>query len=237
MKNREVKKILKQDAEKIRVGDFSERWEEIGKKINTADSVATQGLTNCEQEVVAIDGSHTYLRDNKKKFILFFCVAAVLIIACLAIVLPITLRKPQERFLSLADLSREDVVQTKFEEGVQGAGIEIIPLSGYEIDSYFLLFSDEQLVKGGGVEIYDEELESVTSLTFYLPDIKSEFSLKHNYKSWNVKKYSIKFLTEKNGELFKTEAIVLGSKVNYELVCFTADENIESVFTKLFGNA
>ncbi len=236
MEEREVEKQLKEDAANLKKRDFSERWEVIKDKIQHSEAGMRDEVL-CEQKVaVSTSGSHSESRGVKKKVLFCAGLVVLLIAVCLAIVLPITLRKHQERFFALSDLKPTDVTQSQFEETLQSAHMQIIDLSDYELDMFYILATDDGKIMGGGVDILDLETESFSNLVFYSSNVKSEFDTANEYKICNTNNIEIKYVTTFKGDHYSTVAIADSGKIIYELTCTTSYEDVIPVFERLFGN-
>ena len=237
MEERNVEKQLQEYADNLKKKDFSERWEVIKDKIQPSeDGVRDEVL--CEQKVVASTcGSRSESGRVKKKALFFSGLIVLLIAVCLAIVLPIMLRKPQERFLALADLNSKDVSQSQFEDELSRSGLKIIDLSSYESDMFYILVAEDNKVMGGGAEVFDFQTSSYTMLRFYSSKVKSEFEISDECKTCTINNVVIKYVTNPKNENFNTVAIADSGTVIYKLDCTTVDENVIPVFERLFGNA
>ncbi len=238
MKENEVERQLKEDASKLKMKDFSERWEVIKDKIHpSGDGVHAEVLS--EQKVLAsTSGSYSQSKGLKKKLLFCSGLIILLIAVCLAIVLPIVLRsKPQERFFALADLVPKDVTQSQFEDELQSSGMQIIDLSKYELETCYILVNEDEKVLGGGVDLLDFETESFTKLVFYSNKVKSDFNISGEYQVCTINSVNIKYITTFKIDYYSTVALADSGTVIYELKCNTSDENATAVFEKLFGNA
>lgn len=236
MEEKDIEKQLKEEAAKLKQKDFAERWEVIKDRISPSVE-GIRGEVLSEQKVSATtSGSHAESGGLKKKLLIFSGLAALLIGVCLAIVLPITLRKPQQqRFLGLADLERKDVNKSEFEHALQNSDMQIIDLN-YELDMLYILVTDDNKVMGGGADVLDPETGSYSQLTFYSSNVKSEFVIGENFQTYSVDNVKIKYETSADNDYYTTVAIADSGSVIYELNCITGDENVIAVFDRLFGN-
>ena len=237
MEEKEVERQLKEDASKLKMKDFSERWEVIKDKIHpSGDGVHNKVL--CEHKVMAsTSGSFSQGKGIKKKLLFCSGLIILLIAVCLAIVLPITLRsKPQERFLGLADLERKNVYESDFNEAIGNADFQLIDLSKFELDALYILLAQNDKVMGGGGEVLDLETESYTQLMFYSSKVKSELVISGMYQVCTMNSVKIKYVTKFANDYYTTVAIADSGAVIYELSCMTGDENVTAVFERLFGN-
>lgn len=235
MEEKDIEKQLKEEAAKLQQKDFAERWKVIKDRISPSVE-GIRGEVLSEQKVsVTTSGSHTESRELKKKIMLFSGLAALLIAVCLAIVLPIALHKPQQRFLGLADLERKNVTESEFNAAIKSSGFQIIDLSHYELDTLYILVSDDEKVMGGKADVLDSETGSFIKLTFYSSNVKSEFVIGENFQTYSVDNVKIKYETSAENDYYTTVAIADSGSVIYELNCMTGDENVIAVFERLFG--
>ncbi|MDE7083830.1 MAG: hypothetical protein K2O81_01145 [Clostridia bacterium] len=236
MEEKDVEKQLKEEAAKLKNKDFSERWEVIKDKIHPS-AEEMRGEVLSEQKVFSTtSGSRSESGVAKKKLILYSGLVVLLIAVCLAIVLPLTLRKPQERFLGLADLERKDVTESEFNTAIENSDIKIIKLSKYELDMLYILTTENSTVLGGGVDVLDLETGSFNKLVFYSSNVTSEFEISNDSEIYNVNNVKIKYITTAGEDYYTTVAIADSGAVIYELNCMTVDENVTAVFDRLFGN-
>ncbi len=236
MKRKDTEKKLKEAAENIKMKDFSERWEVIKDKIQPSEQ-SVRGEVLCEQKVAESNvGNHTIIDGNKKKFLFCAGLFVLLVAVCLAIVLPLTLRKnQQERFLALSDLNSEAVSRIQFEDILENSDMHVIDFSKYELSDCFIYSAEDEKVMGGGVDIIDLEYNCLIKLKFYSSNVTSQFKIVKDYETYNVNNTSIKYITTLTDENYTTVAIADSGKVKYELNCITTDDNVTIVFDRLFG--
>ncbi|MDE7256518.1 MAG: hypothetical protein K2N50_00990 [Clostridia bacterium] len=236
MEEKDVEKQLKEEAAKLKNKDFSERWEVIKDKIHPS-AEEMRGEVLSEQKVfTTTSGSRSERGVAKKKLILYSGLVVLVIAVCLAIALPLTLRKPQERFLGLADLDRKNVSESEFNTAIENSDIQIINLSNYELDMLYILTTENSTVLGGGAEVIDFETDSYNKLVFYSAKVTSDFEISNDSEIYNVNNVKIKYITTAGEDYYTTVAIADSGAVIYELNCMTVDENVTAVFDRLFGN-
>ncbi|MDE6850186.1 MAG: hypothetical protein K2J54_02545 [Clostridia bacterium] len=236
MEQKDVEKQLKEEAAKLKNKDFSERWEVIKDKIHPSGD-EMRGEVLSEQKVFSTtSGNRSESGVVKKKLIFYSGLVVLLIAVCLAIVLPLTLRKPQERFLGLADLDRKNVSESEFNTAIENSDIKIINLSNYELEALYILVNKDNKVLGGSADIVDFQTDSYTQLVFYSSNVKSEFEISNDSEIYNINNVKIKYITTAGEDYYTTVAIADSGAVIYELNCMTVDENVTAVFDRLFGN-
>ena len=237
MEEKEVERQLKEDAEKLKMKDFSERWEVIKDKIHpTVEMTDDEVLSG--QKVLASDyGSHSESKGVKKKLLFGVGLIVLIVAVCLAIVLPIKLRKPQERFLSPDDLESKSVTESEFYAAIQSSELQIVDLSAYELDLLYIFTDDNGKVMGGEANVIDFENSSVTKLTFYSNKVQSELKIANDCWTCTIDGTKIKYVTSSEDGYYSTVALADSGTVIYELKCITSDQNVTAVFGKLFGNA
>ncbi len=235
MEELEVEKLLKESSEKIKMKEFSERWDKISEKIQT--------VSGCEQkEVVQSAVLATTANENfqtntvKRKIIYSVCGLFLIIVLCLAIVLPVMLAKNEApKLYAVKDLKRVSVSESEFDSAIAESDLSITDLSEYNKDIYALLYNSDNVLFGGSLELTDDELGIYTLLVFYKNNIISDFTVGEEYIESEVNGYKIKYKTVFADDSYTTKAIAEKGNMVYELDCLALENNIESFFEKLFG--
>ena len=235
MENKDVEKLLKESAEELKAKDFSERWKNISERINSAQEVEIKETTS-ETVLVTSVNTNTSQNSIRKKIGFSVCAVFLLRVMCLAIVLPITLKTNDKPiFFNLDELNNDGVSEDEFYNKIYEADLKIFNIEDFDVDSYILFYTEDNIVVGGKFEINDEDEGIYSKVIFYDTSVKSSFEIGEDYKSYNVNGFNIEYKTALFEELYSTTAKAVGANISYEFECLAIDENIESFFDKLFG--
>lgn len=235
MENKDIEKLLKESANEVKIKDFSERWEKIKERIDSAQEVELKETTS---ETVLATSSNTSVSQNsvRNKFIVSVCAVFLIIGICLAIVLPLTLKHNDKIYFSLHELTPVTVTENEFYDNLDKTDLKIFNLEKFEVNSYALLYTQDNILVGGRFDITDEEEGVLVSLTFYNSSVTSEFKADKDYNLYNVNGFKIDYKTKLNDNgLYLTTAKAVGKNISYELKCLSGEENIETFFQKFFG--
>ncbi|MDE7167730.1 MAG: hypothetical protein K2O28_02645 [Clostridia bacterium] len=237
MEDKDIEQYLKERADEVKVKDFSERWEKLKGRIEAAQEVE---LKETASETVLATSSNGNVSSNavRKKLIISLSAVFLAIALCLAIVLPITLKKNDVRhYLSFKDLSSSEALTAdEFYDQIEETDLNIVDIQKFEASSYGLYYTDENKVVGGRFDIFDEDEGILASIVFYDIIVISSFEIGEDFKSCDVNGFYIEYKTEPDDdELYSTRAKAVGTKISYEFDCLSADENIETFFNKFFG--
>ncbi|MDE6667974.1 MAG: hypothetical protein K2K38_06475 [Clostridia bacterium] len=237
MEDKDIEQYLKERADEVKVKDFSERWEKLKGRIEAAQEVEVKETAS---ETVLATSSNGNVSNNavRKKLILSLSAVFLAIAVCLAVVLPITLKKNDVRqYLSFKDLAASDMLTAdEFYGQIEETNLVIVDIQKFEASSYLLYYTDDNEVVGGKFDVFDEDEVIFANVVFYDTIVESSFEIGEDFKSYNINGFRIDYkigLNEK--EQYKTTAKAVSDSINYELVCLSAEENIESFFNKFFG--
>lgn len=234
MKEQDIEKQLKESADNIKMKDFSERWEIIKERIRLESE--NQTVVPCEQKVAVTSGGYNLHNVTTKKVSFAVGLCCLFLAIVLAIVLPLTLKKGSpKRYLAIDDLNSVTVSLDEFETEINKSGIKLIDITKYETSSYRLLYSDNEQLKGGYIDLFDQDNAAVVSLLFHTEDVKIGLELGSDYKSLIINSNIINYEMFDSGTAFNSKAYVDTGVVIYELECIAATDNINPVFEKLFG--
>lgn len=191
---KETEKMLEKSANDVKMRDFSEVWQDIKGDI----------------EVPKKQKNKIW---SKKYFpaILAACFALIF-----AIGLPIFLLNPPEtpEIIYYSDkLVSVDVDETTFFTGLSNANITHVDFFNYEGSTFVLYKTDDNLVKGGSVDLYDNmstpteiiklkfydasvnldsgETEKVYEATYTKTNLTVSYNLKESFPEYNVYIYDI----------------------------------------------
>lgn len=239
MENKDIEKLLKESADEVQMKDFSERWEKLKVRIDSAQRVALEETTS---ETVLATSANSNLSQNsiKTKIIISVCAVFLIIAICLAIVLPITLKKDgapisngETKYLYFDDLDYVMVSENEFYSKLEETDLKIFNTENFILDNYFLLYTEESVLVGGKLELFDEVDGVYSEVVFYDTSVKSSLEIINDYKTCNINGVNIIYKYEPTEDYYIVKAV--NDNTSYELKCTAADENVESFFEKLFG--
>ena len=234
MEDKEIEALLKESAEEVKVKDFSERWEKLKGRIDSAQEVELKETTS---ETVLATNANTNISQIsvKNKIIVSLCSVFFLIVLCLAIVLPLTLKNNGKIYFNLLELIGVPVSENEFYDNLGESDLKVVNLEKFEIDSYALLYTQDNLLVGGRVDISDED-GVMASIVFYDSTVKSSFEADEDYKTCNTNGFNIEYKTVLDeDELYSTTARAVSTNISYEFKCLSVTENIETFFEKFFS--
>lgn len=234
MKEQDVEKQLKESADNIKMKDFSERWEIIKERIRLESE--NQTVVPCEQKVAVTSGGYNLHNVTTKKVSFAVGLCCLFLAIVLAIVLPLTLKKGSpKRYLAIDDLNSVTVSLDEFETEINKSGIKLIDITKYETSSYRLLYSDNEQLKGGYIDLFDQDNAAVVSLLFHTEDVSTKLKLVSDIITINVNSVNIKYEKIADELTHNFKALADTNSIIYELECIAATDNINPVFEKLFG--
>lgn len=232
MQENDIETELKNSADKITMKSFPERWDTIKDRV-LKEETHQEGLA-IDMVLVSPDGEAVYRVSNKRRKLLIFLLS--LFFSCvliLAIVLPLTLRKKEMSFLNYNDLGKVNVSEEQFFKDINNVGYEVLDFSKFEIYSYIILTTDDSQVKGGIVQINNDDLGYFLEIAFYDNTVllKEEDS---DYEDYVVNTTHIKYLTKFDEEIFTTYAYANYKNLNYRIEYISLENNCTSIFEELF---
>ena len=235
MEDKEIEQLLKESADKIKMKDFEERWEAISDRINANQSC------ECKEEIqstVLVTSANRTQTHNllRKRIIVSVCSIFAVILLCLAIVLPIVLKKDKgPKYYLFLNLTNSNVTESQFFDGIGKSDLTLIELSDFDMSSFTFYYTEDNKLVGGALELSDEELGVYSELTFYLNIVMSGFGVGTDYKDYSVNGYNVIYNTEYAEEAYTTKAKATKANMVYELSILSLDDNLESLFDKLFN--
>lgn len=146
---KETERILEESAKKIKVRDFSEVWSEIKDKVEPAPK-------------------KIFYQKKWFKPLLAACFALIF-----AIALPIFLLNPPttpEEIYYEDKLNVVFVERIEFFDGLEESNISNVDFVGYELSRYVLYKTENDLVKGGSVDL--NNLSTYIKIRFYDKSVK-----------------------------------------------------------------
>lgn len=235
MKVNEVEKQLKESAEYINMEDFSERWGNIKERIRVEKE--SNPAVPCAQKIAVTDvGDYSMHNNNVKKVYFAVGLCCLFLVIVLAIVLPLILKKDEtKRYLGIDELNSVNVSIEEFENELNVFGIKLFDYSDYTTSSHNLYFSKDGKLKGGYVDLLDEENAVALSVLFHTDDVKQTIELGSDSKTTVINSVQITYETSDNGTFCSSKVLSNTGKIIYEIKCITLTDNIIPIFERLFG--
>ena len=234
MENKDIEQLLQESADEVQVKDFSERWENIKGRINSAQEVELKETTS--ETVLATSSSGTVSSNTVIKNWIYSIGAFFLFIAvCLAVVLPITLKQNNTpMYLDLFKLESKLVSEDEFYNKINETDLKLFETEDFEIDNYKLLFTEDNIVVGGSLDVADEDIYA--TVVFYGTSVKSSFKIGTDYNARTINGFHLEYMTKPDDDgLYSTKAQAVSINICYEFECWSLAENVESFFNKILG--
>lgn len=233
MQDRDIEEQLKTSADKITVKSFSERWDAIKERISIEER---QQEVLTENSVLATsDGTVTRSFGHKKRNTLIIVLSMIFsCILILSIVLPLTLQKKDTGFLIIDDLREKYVSEEQFYKDINDAGYETVNFSKFYVVSYLILTTADGDVKGGIVNVVNEDTGYISIITFYDRSVEvTESDL--NYNIYNFSGTEIKYNTRFADEIYSTYAFTRYKDLYYQIQCDSVEDNCTLIFEEIFS--
>ncbi len=213
---RDIKKKVKNTKEEYNVW-YNKHEEQINQRLDESETEIDLGNIKVK---------------NRSKLYIFAGIAAFFIVVILAIVLPLTLSDDDGlKFYDSGDLRLDNVEADEFYEVIEEAGLNIIDLSDYEVSGYAILYSTEMAVKGGMVELVDEQTQTFATISIYTSDVDVYFN--PDFEKLDSDNLEIYYSTIADSGVYSTEAYTIKNDLKYYLN-FLSIEEPENVLTALF---
>ncbi|MDE6411337.1 MAG: hypothetical protein K2L02_02225 [Clostridia bacterium] len=229
---------LKEEADRIQMEEFSSRFERVQPRIEMQETEQEEALL--VKETVLKNGSMTgRVKRVPSRSLLLSLIFALLCIAILAIVLPLTLNREAIFRSNLSDLQTRYVSEEEFYQKLQSVDIEVSDFSIYEVEKYGLHATKEGVVKGGYVDYYDDGNTSFVGLNFYSADVEVDI-LSSNFQSGSliteINGTKVQYLIVEADEegAYRMLALANYKGYTYSFEILSDNENIFSVFETLF---
>ncbi len=232
MYDKEIEQSLKDGVEKIELKDFSERWESVSERIQISNANPCK-LVDETVLVTAANGNATHGK-LRKNSLLIICSVFLFLVLVLSIILPIVLRKNERpAYFDLNALQNIDVTENEFYSEIEN--LDLVDFSKFEFETYALLYTYDNDLAGGRLELIDEVEGIYSEIVFYTEFVRSYFSVGQDYKVFTVNGSVVQYKTVLSDDFYKTKAKTVKNKLSYEIECSSLDENVESFFEKVFG--
>lgn len=213
---RDIKKKVKNTKEEYYAW-YSKHKEQINQRLDESEA--------------EIDLGNIKVKSRSKLYI-FAGIAAIFIVVIIAIVLPLTFSTDDElEFYDSGDLRLDNVEADEFYEVIEEAGLNIVDLSDYEVSGYAILYSPEMAVKGGMVELVDEQTQTFATISMYTSDVDVYFN--PDFEKLDLDNLEIYYSAISESGVYSTEAYTIKNDLKYYLN-FLSIEEPENVLTALF---
>lgn len=233
MEEKDIEQKLKSSAAKIVTKSFSERWDNIKESILIEDN--KQEVLAEDAILATIDGQTIQNENSKRKN--FLIAVLSLLFSCvviLAIVLPLTLKNNKMEFFVPDDLDRKTVSEEQFYNSIEDVKFNIINLSKYNKDGYAVFTANDGTVKGGEVEIINEEEGYYLNIIFYDKTVNITEPIL-DYEKYEVGSIEINYYTQMEDEIYSTYSYVEYNELHYQIDYVSIDDNCTSLFQELFS--
>ena len=220
MENKDIEKQIKESVDKIEVRDFSLVWDNIKHRIDPKKEYA-----------------------KKKRVVRWVSAAAsfvALVIGC-AVVLPITINYgDKEPVYFMEQLGAIAVEEFEFYDTLTKEKINHVDFSDYIQSNYTLLQTENNVTKGGAIDLSDdvEEPTFLISIQFYDDKVKGfeldspKFDLCHQVEGITVYYRILEAYPEESWYVYEVHANYNSVNYSMEYTCFS--ENITSFLDNFF---
>lgn len=236
MEQNELETQLKEEAKRLKTISFSERWNIIKSKINNIEPVTREEqLIDVPATVSASGGVNTISSKydlKRKRLIVGISLAVLLCLIIIAIVVSLSLTTDRGmKFYEISDLWIDNVDEDVFYDVFEETGLNIIDLSDYEISAYAIFYSAENTVKGGMIELTDEQTQTFAIISIYTSDVNVYFN--PDFVKLDSDNLEIYYSSIIESEVYRSEAYSLTNDLKYYLNFLSIDEP-ENFLTRLF---
>ena len=234
MDDKSIEQNLKESADRIKTKDFSERWKDISGRIQTVSEVDKEVIKDAV--LLEASGVNTSQSPVRKNFIISICALFLIFAVILAIVLPIVLnRNESPSYLNPDQLTYKKMSKDEFYTELKNSDIELVDISKFEINVYYLGYTDEMEIAGGIVEALDEADDIIAEIYFYKDIVVSTFDVGSESKEYVTNGIIVEYATVIDEEFYNSKAKATKNKIIYNISCLALEEDISSFFEKLFG--
>lgn len=132
------------------------------------------------------------------------------------------------------DLDRTTVSEEQFFKNISDIKYSIIDLLKYDINGYAIYTTIEGKIKGGEVEIANEDKGYYLNIIFYDRTVNITEPIM-NYQKYVVKNIEITYYTQIEDEIFSTYAYVEYNELHYQIDYVSIEDDCKSIFQELFS--
>lgn len=231
----EIEKMLQEKADKVTMMPYEERRARLAARLGLDGQPAEEPVL---EPALATNNGSAGVGFWHRKSTLVVGIALLFCCIVLAIVLPFVLKR-ETKFL-FGNLEYRLSTQEEFETELEKSKIDPVDFSSYEIRSYRLWFTSENVVKGWNIEYFDELNTCMVIMDFFdksVVDIQVDDDFDKLHQQISVDNTTIQYYTQKNEETYNTIALASYKNATYRIQCVSAQEDVSGVFRDLFGSA
>lgn len=227
MEQNELEKQLKEEAKRLKVKSFSERWDIIKSKINNVEPVTREeqliGVPAKVSSGVGVNTTSPNHALKRKRLIVGVSLAVLFCLIILAVFLPLSLTTNRGmKFYEAGDLRIDNVDEDVFCDVFEETGLNIVDLSDFEVSAYAIFYSTENTVKGGMVELFDEQTQTFAIISIYTSDVNVYFN--PDFEKLDLDNLEIYYSTIIESDVYRTEAYSLTNDLKYYLNFLSIEE-------------
>ena len=218
MQDKELEELLQQEADQVKLRDFSQVWEEIKGEIEPPTKPKKKFSW-------------------KKKFSIILASATVLVCAVLA---PFVIKglTPQEEVYFVDGLQTQIVTMQEMLDGLSQAQITHVDLKDYVLSDTKLYVSEDLQVKGGEMTFMDDE----SNPTFFAimqicsNDVNANIDLDNYENSIKVNSADVKYkLKQVSSGLYDYSVYATCNGVQYVIEYTGVGNNLDNFLNKFFA--
>lgn len=233
---------LKEKAEKISMEEFSSRFKKLQQREKEQNSLERETVYETVSVLETEGGAQTG-RHKLNKSLIISISFALLCLLILAIVLPLTLNKKPPMCYGTGKVTLNSQLSDKeeFYRELQIADIDVPDLSECDVEIYTLFFSaEDDSVKGGSVDYYDERNNSSVLFEIYTADVEVKIGT-HDFdnkcNTVTIQDTTVQYLIVDSDDegAYSMLALAYNAKYKYRFELLSDNENVLSVFESLFA--
>lgn len=218
MQDKELEELLQQEADQVKLKDFSQVWEEIKGEIEPPTKPKKKFSW-------------------KKKFSIILASATVLVCAVLA---PFVIKglTPQEEVYFVDGLQTQIVTSQEMLEGLSQAQIAHVDLSNYIITSARLYATENLQVKGAEMTFMDDENNPAffATMQIYDDNVNLDVNLDNYNNSKKVNSADVKYkLKQESSGLYDYSVYATCNGVQYVIEYTGVGNNLDDFLNKFFA--
>ncbi len=235
MKDKELEEQLKAGVDKIELNDFSTVWENMQERWETEENIVASAIPVAS---VALANNNGTVKNKAKNISIFVLASIILIGVILAIVLPLTLKKTVTsiKYHSEEELSFRYVIEEEFYSYNEISELNLLVFP-FEKDVYELIVTQDDSIKGGRFNFFDESTASEGKISFYDKSVIFNNDYK-KFKNKIVNEKAIVYFNEKGttNTVKSYEAVIEMEKANYKLDIKIYENNSLLPFIEMYFN-
>lgn len=218
MQDKELEELLQQEADQVKLRDFSQVWEEIKGEIE-----------------LPVKPKKKF--SWKKKFSIILASATVLVCAVFA---PFVIKglTPQEEVYFVDGLQTQIVTTQEMLDGLSQAQITHVDLSDYVISDTRLYMTEDQQVKGSKITFMDDENNPTFFATMQMcvNNVDLDIDLEKYDNSKKVNSADVKYkLKQESSGLYDYSVYATCNGVQYVIEYTGVGNNLDDFLNKFFA--